>query len=286
MPSLVATMLAELDVTDGHRVLDVGTGTGWTAALLTHRVGPSGQVTTVEVDPALAADASRRLAAAGLRTRCVTGDGLAGWAPDAPYDRVHAAMQVREVPRAWLAQTRPGGVIITPWGTPYAVAALLRMVAGGPGEPSHGRFTGGVTFMWARSQRPAPGNAGRTGADVAVGPSTLNPVHAVDDPHAAFAISLRVPGLRYDPTWDLGAAHLHLSDTAGSRATVRHPDWSAPDAVHQSGPRRLWDEITAAHHWWTTTGRPTFHRFGLTAPPDPESPQYAWLDSPENPVGG
>jgi hypothetical protein len=111
-------------------------------------------------------------------------------------------------------------------------------------------------------------------------------VHAVDDPHAAFAISLRVPGLRYDPTWDLGAAHLHLSDTAGSRATVRHPDWSAPDAVHQSGPRRLWDEITAAHHWWTTTGRPTFHRFGLTAPPDPESPQYAWLDSPENPVGG
>jgi protein-L-isoaspartate O-methyltransferase len=293
MPSLVATMLAELDVTEGDRVLDVGTGTGWTAALLSHRVGASGQVVTVEVDPALAAEASRRLADAGLRTRCVTGDGLAGWAPGAPYDRVHAAMQVREVPRAWLAQTRPGGVIVTPWGTPYAVAALLRMVAGGPGEPSHGRFTGGVTFMWARSQRPGgAGGAGDAGDAIAnaaegetvVGPSALNPVHAVDDPHAAFAISLRVPGLRYDPSWDLGAAHLHVSDGAGSHATVRHPDWSAPDAVRQTGPRRLWDAVTAAHAWWTASGRPTFPRFGLTAPADPDTPQYAWLDTPDNPV--
>jgi hypothetical protein len=51
--------------------------------------------------------------------------------------------------------------------------------------------------------------------------------------------------------------------------------------VHQSGPRRLWDEVEAAYRWWVDVGRPGVERFGLDVGPEGE---YAWLDSPANPV--
>ncbi|MGV0101394.1 methyltransferase domain-containing protein, partial [Streptomyces californicus] len=76
-PSIVFRMLDLLDVRPGHRVLEIGTGTGWNAALLAHRLGP-GRVTTVEVDPALAARAAARLEDAGLGVRTVRGDGARG----------------------------------------------------------------------------------------------------------------------------------------------------------------------------------------------------------------
>ncbi|MEV6418855.1 hypothetical protein [Streptomyces sp. NPDC051662] len=64
MPTMVCSMLRELDVAPGHRVLEIGTGTGWNAALLSHRLGDE-NVVTVEVDEASARDARERLEAAG-----------------------------------------------------------------------------------------------------------------------------------------------------------------------------------------------------------------------------
>lgn len=64
-PSIVADMLAALDVQPGHAVLEIGTGTGWNAALLCRRVGPQGRVVTVEVDPIIAQDAQEALTRAG-----------------------------------------------------------------------------------------------------------------------------------------------------------------------------------------------------------------------------
>lgn len=80
LPTLVKTMLDACDVRPGQRVLEIGTGTGYTAALLKDRVGPEGHVVTVEVDPQLAASARKRLAAADLGgIEVVCGDGLEGW---------------------------------------------------------------------------------------------------------------------------------------------------------------------------------------------------------------
>ncbi|SCF97404.1 MULTISPECIES: methyltransferase domain-containing protein [unclassified Streptomyces] len=154
MPSLVATMLHHLSVADRDVVLDIGTGTGWTSALLAGRLGDE-HVTTVEVDPRLAAEAAKRLKAAGFAPRRVVGDGLVGWPAGSPYDRIHSTAAVRHVPLAWIEQTRPGGVIVTPWGTPYANAGLLRLVVGERGQDSYGRFVADVSFMWMRAQRPA-----------------------------------------------------------------------------------------------------------------------------------
>ncbi|GAA4053988.1 hypothetical protein GCM10022214_00710 [Actinomadura miaoliensis] len=72
------------------------------------------QVTTVEIDPDLSAQAARNLKAAGFSPRLVIGDGLAGYAETAPYDRVHCTCAIAAVPYAWVEQTRPGGRIVAP----------------------------------------------------------------------------------------------------------------------------------------------------------------------------
>jgi protein-L-isoaspartate(D-aspartate) O-methyltransferase len=111
-------MLAALDAEPGMRGLEIGTGTGYNAALLAHRLGAQ-TITSVEIDPALAEHARRALTAIGYLVTVITGDGALGYSPGAPYDRIISTAAVREVPYPWVAQTRPGGTILTPWGTPY-----------------------------------------------------------------------------------------------------------------------------------------------------------------------
>ncbi|QDI71049.1 methyltransferase [Streptomyces calvus] len=116
-PSLMALMLAGLDVRDGHDVLEIGTGSGYNAALLAHRLGDDDLVTTVDLDPELSASARRHLDAAGHHPVVVTGDGARGVPERAPFDRVIATCALPSLPRAWLAQCRPGARIVAPFAT-------------------------------------------------------------------------------------------------------------------------------------------------------------------------
>jgi protein-L-isoaspartate O-methyltransferase len=283
MPRLVARMLRQLDVRDGHQVLDIGTGTGWTAALLSARLG-SYLVTTVEVDAAIAAAARTRLDCVGFHPHSVIADGTLGCPERAPFDRIHSTAAIQHVPRQWIEQIRPGGVIITPWGTPFCNAGLLRLTVGVDGSAS-GRFVGNVSFMWVRDQRPpsAPADPApeRTSA------SATDPELALDSVNVAFAIGLRVPGTRYTHRWNdadrHGTLRMVLHDGDGSWASVRYKDWAQPDAVQQAGPRSLWDEVTRAHAWWEDRGKPELTRFGVTA--TEKGSQEVWLDTPESVVG-
>jgi protein-L-isoaspartate O-methyltransferase len=96
-PDLMVRMLEELDVTDGDRVLEIGTGTGYNAALLCHRLG-SQNVFSVDVDPALIAAARSRLARLGYHPTLAAADGAAGIAEHAPYDRIIATCSVPVIP--------------------------------------------------------------------------------------------------------------------------------------------------------------------------------------------
>lgn len=116
-PSIVADMLRRLDVFPGMRVLEVGTGTGYNTALLSHLLGDS-EVTSIEVDVELAELARIRLMSAGFTPLVVTGDGTQGWPARAPFDRVISTAAVQRVPYHWVAQTRPGGKILTPGAMP------------------------------------------------------------------------------------------------------------------------------------------------------------------------
>ena len=114
-PAIVAAMLVQLGVRPGQRVLEIGSGTGWNAALLDHLVGPGGAVTTVDIDAEVAGQAVRNLAAAGAGpVRVVRGDGAAGWPDGAPYDRIILTAAARDLAPAWWAQLAPDGRLVLP----------------------------------------------------------------------------------------------------------------------------------------------------------------------------
>ncbi|MGH3821708.1 MAG: methyltransferase domain-containing protein [Pseudonocardiaceae bacterium] len=289
-PSIVAGMLDALDLRPGHSVLEIGTGTGWNAALLCRRVGMRGRVVSIEVDPVIADDARAALAAAGYSPLVVTGDGVEGYSDGAPYDRVVATASVREsVPKAWLAQTRPDGLIVTPWGTDYCngVMLTLRVITD---HSATGRFEGDLAFMRLRAHQRRFYEPERT--DIEQAQVTTTDVHGwdffrmINSDQAGFSIGLQVP--RCALTVELnkfGEDHhvLELDDiTTKSWARLdAHLTSPNPLVVHQLGPRRLWDEAVAAYDWWYEHGKPGLTRFGMTMTTDT---QTVWLDDPSTVV--
>ncbi len=115
-PSLMARMLEELQVRDGDTVLEIGAGTGYNAALLSHRLGEE-RVTTIDVDPEITESAREHLAAAGYHPTVVTGDGARGCPERAPFDRIIVTCTLQSVPFDWLDQCRPGARILGPLST-------------------------------------------------------------------------------------------------------------------------------------------------------------------------
>jgi protein-L-isoaspartate O-methyltransferase len=92
----MARVLEDLELADGMRVLEVGTGTGYNAALLSHRLGAQ-HVHSVDIHPCLIAAARNRLANLGYHPRLAAVDGTAGWPDHAPYDRIIATCSVLTV---------------------------------------------------------------------------------------------------------------------------------------------------------------------------------------------
>jgi protein-L-isoaspartate(D-aspartate) O-methyltransferase len=114
-PAIMARMLEQLDVRPGHRVLEIGTGSGYNAALLAHLVGETGAVVSIDIDVDLVEDARARLAeceVSQVTARC--GDGGLGWAEHAPYDRIIATVGAWDIPPAWVAQLAPDGRLVVP----------------------------------------------------------------------------------------------------------------------------------------------------------------------------
>ncbi|MEV0822877.1 protein-L-isoaspartate O-methyltransferase family protein [Nonomuraea rubra] len=126
-PSSVVDVLELLDLRPGHRVLEVGTGSGWVTALLCRLAGESGRVTSVEEDAGVAEAARRNLVAAGVRPHLVTGDCAGGCPERGPYDRLLAPSAA---PGPWSAQAAPGAVIVGGSGQ-----AVRLVVAGAEDEP-------------------------------------------------------------------------------------------------------------------------------------------------------
>ncbi|GAA4898415.1 methyltransferase, FxLD system [Streptomonospora salina] len=122
-PHVVALMLEQLEIGPGDRVLEVGAGTGYNAALLTHM---GAEVTTVDIDADAVAHTRKALDRAGVEgIRLVEGDGNAGVAEQAPYDRIVVTAGAWDIPPAWIDQLVEGGLLVVPLrlrGTTRAVA--------------------------------------------------------------------------------------------------------------------------------------------------------------------
>lgn len=124
-PVVVGIMTAALDVTDRDRVLEVGTGTGYQAAILSKLAR---RVYTMDRFRTLVSAAESRFQT--LRLANVTtliGDGMKGWPEQAPFDRIVVTAAAEEVPQPILRQVRVGGIIVMPVGPPDGIQKLTRM---------------------------------------------------------------------------------------------------------------------------------------------------------------
>lgn len=129
IPSIVAMMLTQLDAQPGDRILEIGAGTGYNAALLAEIVGPDGAVTTVDIDSDVALHARQTLNGSGYgRVTVIERDGLKGAPENAPYDRMIATVGLWDIPHAWWKQLAEGGRLVLPfrWRGQTRSVALTR----------------------------------------------------------------------------------------------------------------------------------------------------------------
>ncbi|MFF8566418.1 ATP-grasp peptide maturase system methyltransferase [Streptomyces albidoflavus] len=282
-PALVLRMLESLEAAEGQEVLEIGTGTGYSTALLCHRLGED-NVTTVEVDPAVARRADDALESIGVSTWTVTGDGLLGHPPRAPYDRVIAACAGRRVPYAWVRQTRPGGVILTTLGTWAHGAGLAKVTVGADGT-AEGRIVGPVSFMQARAQAQPP-VTGDLAARAAYADSEREvrvPPSALDEWTPAFLAQLTVPEAQLVHARTAGGeqrTYLFAPDRESFAEFVPDALASAGWTVRQGGPVRLWDQVEEALLAWRDTGSPGIDTVRLRVT---EAAHHYWLDGTSAP---
>ena len=273
-PGTVVRMLEYADLRDGHHVLEIGTGTGYHAGLLSHRLGEE-QVTSIEVDPVLAEQARANLKTAGYTPTVITGDGAAGHIDTAPYDRIICTCSVRAVPTAWLAQARPGARIVTPWSTSWITYGTVTLTATEDGTAT-GQFAPWGAYMVMRGQRATADldDIHRPEHRYEQTSTELSPWDVAGaDYDTQLAIGLRAPDVwhSWDAQPDVDGAQVRLwlaDDAASSWAAVDYDGQQAGTfRVRQHGPRHLWNEIAAAHQDWDAAGRPTVeqHRLHISA---------------------
>lgn len=276
LPSLVVGMIDDLDLRPGMRVLEIGTGTGYSTALLCERLGDA-CVTSIEVDPDVAERAAKALNAAGYRPRLVVGDGLEGYAEAGPYDRIIATCAVRHIPWPWLEQAAPGAIILATlfgWQQAYFLAWLE---ATSPGEV-RGRYAGHYAgFMPARPHAAPPlGTVTRPAGPSR--PTDLDPMllHGADSPTRLVA-QLAVPDARVMAGVNGNCPTTIVWDSvSGSGAWVE----SSGDGgwlVQQGGPVALWDQIESAVLAWRQAGSPGYDQFGVAIT---GGRQYVWAADP------
>lgn len=283
-PSLMARMLEALDVSGDSRVLELGTGTGYNAALLCAGLSDY-QVSSVDVDPSLIHHAAAVLARLGYRPRLEAGDGESQAARGCDgHDRLIVTYGAPRIAAGWLSILATGGLIVVPLHRELSPGMVIRLITGdrialGRFLPFYGAFM--PTRRRAAVDLPAALGADRRGEgttvsselpELAFGTSTEPwqdyAALVLGDVHHAFVLP--------DGSDDLPTAQQWLFAPDGSWAR-QQPRPGGGSTVTQSGARRLWTELEAAVKTWRAMGEPRRDRLGLTVTP---RAQELWVDDP------
>lgn len=257
VPATVLRMIEALGVQDGDRVLEIGTGTGYSTALMCHRLGED-NVTSVEVDPDVARRADAALEAAGYSTWTVTGDGLLGHPHRAPYDGVIATCAVRRIPHTWVRQTRPGGTILATVGSWSYGTGLARLTVMEDGA-AEGRIIGRSSFMPTRSQAvvPVAGDLSARAAYADTERRTPIAPRLLEEWTPAFLAQLAAPDVQLvQAVSDDSGQTVHYLFDPGRESFAELTDDATGWTVRQGGPVALWDAVEDALTAWQDAGRP------------------------------
>jgi protein-L-isoaspartate O-methyltransferase len=279
LPGLIVSMSHRLGVQPGDRVLDVGTGSGYSAALFAHRYGDA-NVTSVDLDPYLVRAAKERLAGLGHHPRVEAIDAT-GELPGSEYERIMATVSVRPIPPCWLSALRPGGRVVT---TIADTALLLTADMGNDGTARGTVQPDPAMFMKARQQADYPPRLNdvftsvreRDGEDVRLPYAPIPDLW--QDWALRYLFELDTPGVEtrsaMDPDNDRRVTWLLAADGSWARAE----DGPGP-RVHQGGPRRLWDALERVSRKWDELDRFPLHAMRAELSPEGSTllaPGSAW----------
>ncbi|MFD7828751.1 methyltransferase [Kitasatospora sp. NPDC059803] len=242
-PAATVRMIDALGAEDGHTVLEIGTGTGYSTALLRHLLGER-NVGTVEADPKVT------------------------------YDRVIATHAVRRIPYAWVQRTKPGGTILATVGTWPEGAGLARVTVAADGT-ADGRFIDRSTLPPVRPEPLAARAGGLAARAEAAAPRRLAHVSPtlLNEPTPAILAQLAFPSAKFTVSIGEDLESIHYLATPGSAAEVADDTYGW--TVHQSGPVPLWDEVERILTAWQEAGRPdlTAVRLRIT-----DRATHYWID--------
>jgi methyltransferase of ATP-grasp peptide maturase system len=278
-PELMAPMLEALDVHDEYQVLEVGTGTGYNAALLCHRLGAE-CVTSIDVDTQLVRRAGHRLHGLGYAPHLEVRDGTGGYPGRAPFDRIIATVGFPRIPTAWLAQTKPGGSILCPLDLNGSGGLLARLTVEGPTRvsghflPTYGDFMSlranqsRITDVMQRaSQQPSESRVTELPVTTAIDSRSPFEFYMALRTGGVAVLEFLPEGDRHEEVWLVGVRGewvCHTTDDHGNHV------------VSQS-PGNLWDRIEIVYTEWQQLNQPGRDRFGLTVK---QGVHTIWLDSP------
>ncbi|WP_201296840.1 MULTISPECIES: methyltransferase domain-containing protein [unclassified Nocardiopsis] len=258
-PQVMADMIAAAGVDKGMRVLEIGTGTGWNAAILSSLVGEKGSVTSIEIDPGVAALARERLTGTGVTVR------TAAEPPSGQvYDAVIATCAATRIPDGWFAAA-DGAVLVLPW-SPHPAAHSTPIVALTVRENrGSGSFVREAAFMRDRTQRP--GDLPFPGLGQKPAPAAALPVGSVELISSGMMTQLMfmMPGVRLGTGLRpfRGEPGRIVWMGAGSAWAYVWPDGT----VTSGGDRALGEELGEAYRLLQGFGLPGLGSFTLEADP-------------------
>ena len=278
-PSVVAMMLEALDLEPGMRVLEIGAGTGYNAALMAEVVGDQRLVTTIDIDPDVVAQTRRLLARAGYgAVEVICGDGALGHAASAPFDRIVATVGCSDISWDWVEQMQQDGLLLVPLDHGGS-HPLVKLRVGATGRVA-GRIVGWTAFMRMRGDLETSGPWAVWPPDVGGrAPDAVRPLfpaleRALADSSAsadAEAEWWRMPSAWYDFHFFAclcdrrayrGPEGLGLVDDDGaSAALIRR------DGVQVWGGSGLYEELETAYGRWERLDAPALSSWRIEVVP-------------------
>jgi protein-L-isoaspartate(D-aspartate) O-methyltransferase len=278
-PAIMAIMLQQLQVGPRHRVLEIGAGTGYNAALMAKLVGGEGRVITLDFDEDLCRSARDHLAAGGIQgVEVWHADGAEGWPPGAPYDRLIVTASADDLSPAWLDQLVEGGRLVLPLSLAGPIQFSVAFVRRGPTLVSESLSFCGFMPLRGEMARPARGP----------GQGDLAPAWLAD-PDAGRSCGFEVPAGDARAGFE---AWLAMTEPGYVRLS-RNPEDPAVFGL-QDGVRGAalmeWDgsnlelrtygngeevarRLAGAHRRWLRD-RPSVHAFQIMAMPSRETPPH------------
>lgn len=262
MPTVMARMLEALEVLPGQRVLEIGTGTGYNAALLSVLAGDATCITTVEIDQNMAERAQEALKRTVGAVHVQVGDGHQGATGQAQFDRIIATASCAAFPWAWYQQLTPGGRLVVDLQGTLGESSFFILEKTFEGRSAHGHFLLPPLYFMPMLHTTPPTSHSSLSPITWSLPAEHPVVAHLQDTSCRWFVQWRIPGITGSkvtlthPQTRESVACLQFGDRTGqTQLDLKCPEgqqWQ----IQCVGASTLWDELQQAVQEWDSLGQP------------------------------